>query len=161
MSERVGFGFDTHRLVKGDGLLLGGVRIECQYACEAHSDGDVVLHSLADALLASAGADDIGTYFPDDSDETKDMDSSLIVRKALSIVRAKGYMINNVCIVISLEEPKLGVYKEKISASVASLLGISEEDVSVHAKTGEKAGPVGNKEAIESRCVLLVSKKED
>ncbi len=159
MEERVGFGYDIHRLQEGDSLILGGVKVPCEYSAVAHSDGDVVLHSLVDALLSSIGENDIGTFYPDDSEKTKDMDSSLMVKEVLSQVHNRGYRINNVVVVISLERPKLAGYKEKIRESLASLLSIGEDRISVHAKTGEKVGPVGREEAVESRCVLLVSKE--
>ena len=159
MEERVGFGYDIHRLEEGDSLILGGVKIPCGYSSIAHSDGDAVLHSLTDALLSAIGEKDIGSFWPDDSKETEGMDSSIMVKDALALVKEKGYWVNNVAVIISLEKPRLGVYKDEVAHSIASLLGIDEERVSVHAKTGEGLGPVGRGEAVESRCVLLLSRK--
>lgn len=158
MDIRTGFGYDIHTLKEGKTIRLGGVNIPCDYEIVAHSDGDLVYHALAQAIFSSLGLEDIGTYFPDTSDKTKAMDSSLLVIEALKRMNEFGFSLSNVIIAIVTEVPKLKPYKNDIKKSIASILSIDESRIAIHANTSEKVGPVGKKEAIECYCQLLIVK---
>ena len=152
MDVRVGFGYDVHRFAKvGKPFLLAGVVIDGKEVV-AHSDGDVLLHSLSNAVLSSIGLDDIGNYFPDNSQSTADIDSKDILLYSLSKLNENGYLLSNIVIDIHLERPKLKDYKEKIKEAVSLLTGLDEGRIAIHANTGEKLGPVGNEE-----CVIVYS----
>lgn len=156
MDIRTGFGYDIHTLKEGDHILLGGVRIPSSYQTVAHSDGDLVYHALAQAIFSSLGLEDIGTYFPDTSASTSGMDSSLLVKRALTEMKERNYSLSNVVIDIVTEVPKLKPYKESIKESVSKLLDLDKNRIAVHANTSEKVGPVGEKRAIECYCQLLI-----
>lgn len=160
MDFRTGFGYDIHRLKEGNGFPLASLLIPSEYGIDAHSDGDIVYHALAQALFSSVGLEDIGTYFPDTKKETENMDSSLLVSRALEEVRKRGYRISNVVLAIVLEKPKLKPYKEEIKKNVAKILSLDLERIAVHANTSEKVGPVGEGKAIECYCQLLIYKDE-
>ncbi|MCS6850122.1 MAG: 2-C-methyl-D-erythritol 2,4-cyclodiphosphate synthase [Gemmataceae bacterium] len=153
---RIGLGHDTHRLVEGRPLILGGVRLEHRRGLLGHSDADVVLHALTDALLGAAGWGDIGDAFPDTDPAYRDCDSSRFVREAAARLRQAGWRVVNVDIVIFAEEPRLGPVKEEIRANLARLLEISPDSVNVKAKTGEKVGHIGRAEAIGCQVVALI-----
>jgi 2-C-methyl-D-erythritol 2,4-cyclodiphosphate synthase len=154
---RIGLGHDVHRLVSGRTLVLGGVSIDYPSGPHGHSDGDVLLHALTDALLGAAGLGDIGQWFPDNDPEWKDADSAQFVEKAVALVGERGWKIGNVDCTIFLEQPKLKNEKPKIRARVAEILGISEEAVNIKAKTGEKVGPIGRGEAIAADAIVLLA----
>lgn len=156
MDIRTGFGYDIHTLKKGNGMTLGGVMVQSEYSIVAHSDGDLVFHALAQAIFASLSMEDIGTYFPDTSNTTEGMDSSLLVRRALDEMKKRGYSFGNVVIDIVTEVPKLKPYKAMIKKSVSKLLSLDIDRIAVHANTSEKVGPVGEKKAIECYCQLLI-----
>ena len=156
MDIRTGFGYDIHTLRKGSLIRLGGVDIPCDYTINAHSDGDLVYHALAQAVFSSLGLEDIGTYFPYTSKNTENMDSSLLVKESLKRMKEKGYRISNVVIDIVTEVPKLKPYKEAIRKSVSELISVADDRIAVHANTSEKVGPVGEKRAIECYCQLLI-----
>jgi 2-C-methyl-D-erythritol 2,4-cyclodiphosphate synthase len=158
MDIRTGFGYDIHRLREGDHLLLGSVRVPASITEEAHSDGDIVLHALSQAILASLGLEDIGTYFPDSSKATEGMDSTKILAFALSKMKEQGYALGNVSVTILLEKPKLFPDKPRIRKALAALLGIGEDRIAVHANTGEKVGPVGEGKAIVVYAEVLIKK---
>lgn len=145
---RVGFGYDIHPLVKGEGIILGGVRIPCHYKTEAHSDGDVVYHALGEAILGSLSLNDIGTYFPNSLEETKGMDSSKIFLFALDKAYKMGYKISNIDISVITEEPELKDYVKMIKENIADVGGLESDQVSFKAGTNEKIDGVGHKEAI-------------
>jgi 2-C-methyl-D-erythritol 2,4-cyclodiphosphate synthase len=153
---RVGLGHDRHRLVSGRPLILGGVRIDFELGLDGHSDADVVLHALTDAILGAAGLGDIGEWFPDTDGQWKGADSSLFVRQAVSEVRNRGWEIGNVDCTIHAERPKLSPYKKEIAAGISRLLDVDVSQVNVKAKTGEKVGPVGRKEAIDADVIILL-----
>jgi 2-C-methyl-D-erythritol 2,4-cyclodiphosphate synthase len=153
---RVGIGHDTHRLVAGRPLVLGGVRVEHSRGCDAHSDGDVVLHALTDALLGAAGLGDIGDAFPDTDPAWKDADSARFVRDTLARLNQLGWRPVNVDVIIFAQEPKLGPVKAAVRANVARLLGLDVECVNVKAKTGERVGHIGRAEAIACQVVALI-----
>ncbi len=153
---KIGQGYDLHRLVTGQKLMIGGIQIESPVGCEAHSDGDVVLHALIDALLGACALGDIGDHFPPSDDQYKGMDSSAFLAKILPLVTDTGYTAGNVDVTVFLEKPKLGPYKIAIRQKLAQLLGISLNCVSVKAKTAEKFPPVGTQEAIAASVTVLL-----
>ena len=156
---RVGIGHDTHRLEAGRALILGGVRVEHPRGLAGHSDADVVLHALTDALLGAAGLGDIGDAYPDTDPIHKDADSALFLRETLARLNRAGYAVVNVDVIVFAQEPKLGPVKSAIRANLARLLGIGEGEVNVKAKTGEKVGHIGRAEAIACQVVVLIDRK--
>lgn len=153
---RVGLGHDTHRLVPGKPLILGGVTVPFEQGLDGHSDADVLLHALTDALLGAAGLGDIGEWFPNTDERWKGADSKIFIEEALRAVRERGWQIGNVDCTISAEQPKLSAYKSTIARRVAELLEIEESAVNVKAKSGEKVGPVGRGEAMTADAVVLL-----
>jgi 2-C-methyl-D-erythritol 2,4-cyclodiphosphate synthase len=153
---RIGLGHDVHRLVPGRKLVLGGVSIDYPFGTDGHSDGDVLLHALTDAILGAAGLGDIGEWFPDTDPQWKNADSGQFVEKAVSLVQEQGWEIGNVDCTIFAEQPKLKQDKPKIRRRVAELLGVPEEAVNIKAKTGEKVGPIGRGEAITADAIVLL-----
>ena len=153
---RIGLGHDVHRLVAGRQLMLGGVPIEYHLGPDGHSDGDVLLHALTDALLGAAGLGDIGGWFPDTDPKWKDADSAQFLEAAAALVRERGWKIGNVDCTIFAEQPKLKEEKPKIRGRVAEILGLPAEAVNIKAKTGEKVGPIGRGEAIAADAVVLL-----
>ncbi|MFH1049507.1 MAG: 2-C-methyl-D-erythritol 2,4-cyclodiphosphate synthase [bacterium] len=152
----IGFGYDCHKLAKGEKLILGGIEIDSEFGTIAHSDGDVVLHSLCDALLGATGQGDIGEHFPDSDMKYKNADSRIFVEETMKIIHKKEFVLQNVDITIVLEKPKLKKYKQKIRESVSKLCGLAVERVNIKAKTSETMGFVGRSEGIESFCICEV-----
>lgn len=156
---RIGFGWDLHRLVPGRPLLLGGIEVPFEKGESGHSDGDVLIHAVIDALLGAANLGDIGTHFPPSDPAYKNISSRTLLEKVMLLVREKGYSIGNMDCTIILERPKLKDYKPRIARQLAEDLGISTDDISVKAKTKEGVDAVGTGEAIEAHaCVLLFNK---
>jgi 2-C-methyl-D-erythritol 2,4-cyclodiphosphate synthase len=155
---RVGIGHDTHRLAEGRPLILGGVRVEHPRGLVGHSDADVVLHALTDAMLGAAGLGDIGDAYPDTDPAYRDCDSAKFVRETLGRLNQAGWHVVNVDVIVFAQEPKLGPIKASIRASVAGLLGLGVADVNVKAKTGEKVGAIGRAEAIGCQVVALIDR---
>jgi len=153
---RVGSGWDLHRLVEGRPLWLGGVNIPSPKGEEAHSDGDVLLHAVIDALLGAAALGDIGTHFPPSEERWKDADSRHLLRMTLDLLKREGWRIGNLDCTVILESPKLGPYKETIRQTLAEDLGLSQEAVSVKAKTKEGVDAVGRGEAVEAFAAVLI-----
>ncbi len=153
---RVGIGHDTHRLEAGRPLILGGVRIEHERGLAGHSDADVVLHAVTDAMLGAAGLGDIGDAFPDTDPAYKDCDSSLFVRQTLARLNQAGWQLVNADVIIFAQEPKLGPAKALIRQRLAELLELDPAAVNVKAKTGEKVGAIGRAEAIACQAVVLI-----
>jgi len=156
MSMRVGSGHDTHRLVEGRPLILGGVRVEHPRGLAGHSDADVVLHALTDALLGALALGDIGDLYPDTDPAHKDADSRRFLVDAIENVTALGWEVANVDLTIFAQEPKLGPVKQAIRESLARLLEIPLDCVNVKAKTGEHVGHIGRGEAIGCHAVVLL-----
>ena len=156
---RVGIGHDTHRLEVGRPLILGGVRVEHPRGLAGHSDADVILHALTDALLGAAGLGDIGDAYPDTDPRNKDADSALFLRETMTRLNQVGWHVVNVDVIVLAQEPKLGPVKSAIRANVSKLLGIAEDCVNVKAKTGEKVGHIGRAEAIACQVVALIDRK--
>ncbi|MBL8796443.1 MAG: 2-C-methyl-D-erythritol 2,4-cyclodiphosphate synthase [Planctomycetia bacterium] len=153
---RVGLGHDTHRLVEGRPLILGGVRLEHPRGLYGHSDADVVLHAVTDALLGAAGLGDIGDAFPDTDPAHKDRDSRFFLEGALERLNHGGWRVVNVDVTIFAQEPKLGPVKDRIRRHLAELLGLAVDAVNVKAKTGEGVGHIGRAEAIGCQAVVLI-----
>jgi 2-C-methyl-D-erythritol 2,4-cyclodiphosphate synthase len=157
---RVGLGHDTHRLEPGRPLLLGGVRVEHPRGLAGHSDADVVLHALTDALLGAAGLGDIGDAFPDTDPAYRDADSRLFLRHTLDRLNRDGWRPVNVDVTLLAQEPKLGPVKARIRDNLAGLLGLPPDRVNVKAKTGEHVGHIGRAEAIACMVVALIERNE-
>ena len=154
--HRVGLGHDTHRLVPGDGLVIGGVTIQHDRRAQGHSDADVLLHAITDALLGAAALGDIGELFPDDDPANKGRDSAEMLRAAHDRVAAGGWRITNLDCVIFAQRPKILPHRPAIRRRIAAVLGIDESAVWLKAKTGEGVGPIGTEEAIAAECVVLI-----
>lgn len=159
--NRVGLGTDVHRLVPGRKLVLGGVEIPFDKGLAGHSDADVVLHAVADAVLGAAGLPDIGELFPDTDPGFKGADSRELLAEALDKVRNQGWSVANIDIVIHAEQPKLSPHKEAIRRSLAALLGTSPDRIGIKAKTNEGLDAVGRGEAIACTCVVGLTAKSD
>lgn len=153
---RVGIGHDTHRLVPGRPLILGGLRIEYERGLAGHSDADVVLHALTDAILGAAGLGDIGDAYPDTDPKWKDCDSQRFLTESLDRLRQSGQRLVNVDIIVFAQEPKLGPIKTRMREHLAGLLGLPLGCVNVKAKTGENVGVIGRGEAISCQAIVLV-----
>lgn len=154
---RIGEGWDCHQLVAGRPLWLGGVQIPHDKGLLGHSDADVLLHAITDALLGAAGMGDIGTLFPDTDPAFKDADSRELLRQALRRIQAAGsWQIVNVDCTVIAQKPKLAAYKQAMTASIATCLSIDASQVNVKAKTAEKLGPVGEERSMEARAAVLL-----
>jgi 2-C-methyl-D-erythritol 2,4-cyclodiphosphate synthase len=155
---RVGIGHDTHRLKEGRPLILGGVRIAHPRGLDGHSDADVVLHALTDALLGAAGLGDIGDAYPDTDPAYYNADSSVFLGETLTQLRQRGFRVVNVDVIVFAQEPKLGPVKQAIRTNLARLLSLQPDEVNVKAKTGERVGHIGRAEAIACQVVVLIDR---
>ena len=160
MKIRVGEGWDIHALVEGRKLILGGVEVPFHLGLLGHSDADVLLHAITDALLGAAAMGDIGTHFPDTDATFKGADSAALLAEAARRVREKGYAIGNVDSTVIAQAPKLMPHMPAMRASIAKALGVDVDQVNVKAKTAEKMGPVGLGKAMEARAVVLLTKDQ-
>lgn len=157
---RVGIGHDTHRLVEGRPLILAGLRIDHPRGLAGHSDADVVLHALTDAILGAAALGDIGDAYPDTDPRYRDADSSQFLQGALERVGKLGFLLVNVDVIVFAQEPKLGPLKQRMRERLAELLGLDVSRVNVKAKTGESVGHIGRQEAIACQAVVLLETKD-
>ena len=157
---RVGYGYDIHRLVRGRRLVLGGVEVESEVGPDGHSDADVVLHAISDAMLGAAGLGDIGEHFPDTDPRFRDADSGALAEHLVAIVTDRGFRVVNADFTIVTELPKLHAYKEKIRRNVARLLRVDETRVNIKAKTREGLDAVGEGRAMEAHAVVLISRED-
>jgi 2-C-methyl-D-erythritol 2,4-cyclodiphosphate synthase len=157
---RVGSGHDTHRLAAGRPLVLGGVRVESPRGLVGHSDADVVLHAVTDALLGAAALGDIGDLYPDSDPAHRDADSAIFVRGALTKLAGGGWRVVNLDVTVFAQEPKLGPIKAAIRANIAALLGVGIDAVNVKAKTGEHVGHIGRGEAIGCTATVLIERPD-
>ena len=155
---RVGLGYDLHRLVKNRKLIIGGIEFDFELGEDGHSDGDVLLHAITDALLGAAGISDIGELFPPNDDKWKGADSAKLLQEAYKLVKAEGWKIENIDCVIQLEKPKFLPKRKEVCKNIAKILQIEENQVFVKAKTGEKLFPIGTSEAINAQVVCLLSR---
>lgn len=158
MTYRVGQGWDIHRLVPGRALVLGGVEIASELGELGHSDGDVLYHAIVDAMLGAMAAGDIGRHFPPSDRSWKDAPSQVFARKALALLAAAGWRLVNVDTTVILERPRLAPHIDTIRASLAEVLGLPLDSVSVKAKTHEGVGAVGRLEAVEAQAIVLVER---
>lgn len=156
---RVGFGYDVHRLTEGRELWLGGVLIPWDKGLLGHSDADVAIHALCDALLGAAALRDIGYWFPDNSDDFKGIDSKILLRKVVSLLSERGYHINNVDVTISAQRPKLSPYIDDMRAVMAGVMGLDVDCVSVKATTTEHLGFVGEGLGMAAQAVACIEKQ--
>ena len=159
MDIRIGNGYDVHALAQGLPLWLGGVLIESPIGCIAHSDGDVAIHALCDALLGALALGDIGKHFPDTSDEFAGIDSKILLGRVMDLLRSEGWSVGNADITIAMQKPKLAPYIIPMRECLASIMGIPVDRVSVKATTTEKLGFVGRSEGCEVYAVALLTKK--
>ena len=157
LHQRIGQGIDFHRLEEGRELWLGGVQVASPKGCVAHSDGDVLIHAICDAVLGAAGLNDIGAHFPDTDEEFRGIDSKILLKRTVKIITDKGYRIVNVDSTVCLELPKLAPYIQDMRTSLAIIMKISPEAVSVKATTTEKMGFTGRSEGIMAMAVCLLS----
>lgn len=158
MNIRIGNGYDVHALAEGLPLWLGGVLIESPIGCIAHSDGDVAIHALCDALLGALALGDIGKHFPDTSDEFAGIDSKILLARVMDLIRTEGWAVGNVDITIAMQRPKLAPYIVAMRECMAEIMGVSVSAVSVKATTTEKLGFVGRGEGCEVYAVALLKK---
>lgn len=153
---RVGMGYDVHPLVPGRKMVLGGVTIPSPFGPDGHSDADVLIHAIADALLGSLALGDIGQHFPPTDSQFKDIDSRIILQKVLELVAEKGYLVGNLDSIVVLQQPKIASYIPEIRKEIASILHLDAESVSVKATTTEKLGFIGRGEGISAYATVMV-----
>lgn len=156
--HRIGFGYDVHKLVENRKLILGGVEIPFSKGTLGHSDGDALVHAICDALLGALSLRDIGFHFPDSSQEFKDIDSKILLRKTIEMIRAKGWEIGNIDTTICLEKPKLKDYISLMQSTLADVMGISPDQISVKATTTETMGFVGTGKGVAVYAVALLQR---
>lgn len=159
MKIRTGLGYDVHRLVPGRKLWLGGIQIEHTLGLLGHSDADVLLHAVCDALLGAANLRDIGFHFPDTADEFENIDSKVLLKKTGELVTQKGYSIGNIDVTVCAERPKLNPHIPSMKQCIADVLQIDVDDVSIKATTTEKLGFVGREEGIAAYATVLIVKE--
>jgi len=153
---RIGFGFDTHKLETDRDFWLGGIRISHDKGATGHSDADVLVHAICDALLGAAGLGDIGTHFPDTSSEYKDIDSKVLLKRTLDMVLKKGYTIGNLDTTIVLQNPKISHYIPEMIKTLAEVLKTDRSRISIKAKTSEKLGFIGREEGLSAYAIVLL-----
>ncbi len=153
---RVGIGYDVHQLVEGRPLIIGGISIKHTKGALGHSDADVLLHAIIDALLGAAGLGDIGSHFPDDDPDYKDADSKMLLAEVVGLLGEKGYTIGNIDSTIVLQQPKLNPFIPEMQKQIADILGVSENEVSIKAKTNEHLGFLGRQEGVAAYAVVLI-----
>lgn len=155
---RVGFGIDVHRLVTGRDLWIGGIKIPYEYGLDGHSDADVLIHAICDALLGAANLRDIGYQFPDNSDEFLNIDSKILLRRTNELLREKGYRIGNIDATVAAQAPKLNPHIPLMQQTMAQVIGIDADCLSIKATTTEKLGFEGRKEGITAYATVLIEK---
>ena len=158
MKIRVGLGYDVHQLVEGRELWLGGIKIDHRLGLLGHSDADVLIHAICDALLGAANMRDIGYHLPDTAASTLDIDSKILLRKTIDLIAGKGYRVGNVDVTVCAERPKLNPHIPDMKDCLAKVMGIDVEDVSIKATTTEKLGFTGREEGISAYAVVLIEK---
>ena len=158
MKIRVGFGYDVHKLVEGRDLWLGGVKIEYSKGLLGHSDADVLIHAICDAILGAANMRDIGFHFPDTASEYENVDSKLLLARAKNLIAAKGYKVGNIDATVCAEKPKINPHIPKMQEVMASILEIDVDDISIKATTSEKMGFVGREEGFAAYATVLIEK---
>lgn len=157
-SVRVGFGFDVHKLVEGRDLWLGGIKIPHSLGLLGHSDADVLIHAICDALLGAANMRDIGYHFPDTSADTLDIDSKILLKKTIDLIATKGYRLGNIDATVCAERPKINPYVEKMKECLATVMNADVDDISIKATTTEKLGFTGREEGMSAYATVLIYK---
>ena len=155
---RVGMGYDVHQLVKGRDLLMGGIKLEHELGLLGHSDADVLIHAICDAILGAANMRDIGYHFPDTSAETDGMDSKIILKKTIELIATKGYRLVNIDATICAERPKMNPHIPQMQQTMAQVIGCDVDAISIKATTTEKLGFTGRQEGISAYAVALIEK---
>jgi 2-C-methyl-D-erythritol 2,4-cyclodiphosphate synthase len=158
MNIRIGQGIDFHRLEEGLNFWLGGVKIPSEKGCVAHSDGDVLLHAICDALLGAAGLRDIGYYFPDTSNDFRNIDSKILLKKTFDLIKEKGYSIVNIDSTVCLEKPKISSFIQEMKTIISEIVDTDAENIAIKATTTEKLGFAGREEGIFALAVVLICK---
>ena len=161
MKIRVGFGYDVHKLVEGRPLVLGGVHIPAPFGALGHSDADVIIHAIMDALLGAAGMRDIGTHFPDSNMNLKNIDSKILLANTFELIKNEGYIIGNVDVTICLESPKISAFVPQMKSILSEILVVKSGYISIKATTNEAMGFVGRKEGVAAYAVALIYKQVD
>lgn len=156
---RIGFGYDVHALAEGLPFVICGVKVESEKGCVAHSDGDVAIHALCDALLGAVALGDIGKHFPDTDNSYKGIDSTILLRRTIDLLRNEGYKVGNVDITIALQRPKLRPHIDQMRERLAEVMGVEVSAVSVKATTTEKLGFTGREEGVAAYAVALVERR--
>ena len=156
MNLRTGQGIDFHRLEKGRNLWLGGILIPSEKGCLAHSDGDVLIHAICDAVLGAAALGDIGHHFPDSSPEFKDIDSKILLENTFNLIKEKGFSIVNIDSTVCLEKPKIAAYIPEMRTTLAGILSTSADNISIKATTAEKLGFIGREEGVVAIASVLL-----
>jgi len=159
MNIRTGLGIDFHRLEEGRNLWIGGVNIPSRKGCIAHSDGDVLLHAICDALLGAAGLRDIGFQFPDNDPAYKDIDSKILLGRTIKLIREKGYSVVNIDSTICLESPKISAFVPGMKAVISEITGTGPDDVGIKATTTEKMGFTGREEGVVALASVLITRQ--
>ena len=155
---RVGFGYDVHRLVEDRELWLGGIRLEYEKGLLGHSDADVLIHAICDALLGAANMRDIGYHFPDTAGEFENIDSKILLKKTVQLIATKGYRVGNVDATVCAERPKLNPHIPLMKQTLAAVMGVDKDDVSIKATTTEKLGFTGRQEGISAYAMVLIER---
>ena len=155
---RVGMGYDVHRIVEGRPLWLGGIQIEWDKGLLGHSDADVLIHAICDALLGAANMRDIGYHFPDTSADTLNMDSKVILRKTIDLIATKGYKVGNIDATVCAEQPKMNPHVPAMRTCLAKVIGCNEDQISIKATTTERLGFTGRQEGMSAYAVALIEK---
>ncbi len=155
---RVGFGYDVHRLVEDRELWLGGIRLEYEKGLLGHSDADVLIHAICDALLGAANMRDVGYHFPDTAGEFENIDSKILLKKTVQLIATKGYRVGNVDATVCAERPKLNPHIPLMKQTLAAVMGVDEDDVSIKATTTEKLGFTGRQEGISAYATVLIER---
>lgn len=158
MKIRVGFGYDVHALVPGRELWMGGIKIEHTLGLLGHSDADVLIHAICDALLGAANMRDIGYHFPDTAGEYKNIDSKLLLRDTMKLLRDAGYELGNIDATVCAERPKLNPHIPRMKKTLAEVMNVAEEDISIKATTTEKLGFTGRQEGISAYATVLIQR---
>ena len=159
MQIRVGFGYDMHRFQKERDLVIGGIKINYPFGLQGHSDADVLIHAICDGLLGAANLRDIGYQFPDDEAEFENIDSTILLKRTVSLLKDKGYMVGNIDSTICAENPKLNPHIPAMQKKIAEVMEIETDLISIKATTSEKMGFVGREEGITAYAVVLIQKK--
>ncbi len=156
MDYRIGFGFDTHRLEPGRPLMIGGVHVPYPRGAAGHSDADVLIHAICDALLGAAGLRDIGTQFPDSSPEFKNIESRILLKRTLLLIRERKFRISNIDTTLVLQNPRISQFVPEIIRTLAGILELEEDSIAVKAKTSEKLGFIGREEGVSAYAVAML-----